>query len=341
MAQINKRGSSWRCRIRRNGYPALSKTFGSKFAADQWARTIESEMDRNVFLDRTEADKNTLGDLLNRYKREVTPQKRGAKNEVYRIGKLLADPLSSFRISALSASHLAKWRDQRMADVSGDTCIRDLSLISHVLETARREWGVSISENPVKFVRKPKPNQSRDRRLREGEERRLLDALSVTQVRAANGCFSENSARNRSLRPIVLLALETAMRQGEIVGLMWCNIDLARRVAVLPMTKNGERRAVPLSSKAVEVFESLPRSNSGQVFYEVTCEAVKRGFSRAVKRAGILDLRFHDLRHEATSRLFELGLNIMEVSSITGHKTLQMLKRYTHFQAEELAKKLL
>ena len=90
----------------------------------------------------------------------------------------------------LSAGHVAAWRDERLKAVSGDTCIRDLSLISHVIETARREWGIMLSENPLKFVRKPKPNPSRARRLRDGEESRLLEALAVTKPRDANGCFS-------------------------------------------------------------------------------------------------------------------------------------------------------
>jgi integrase len=142
------------------------------------------------------------------------------------------------------------------------------------------------------------------------------------------------------VKPIVELALQTAMRQSELTGLRWDNVDLTRRVAVLAMTKNGERRAVPLSTRAVEILSELPKSESSLVFGGVTSEAVKRAFRRATHRAGLVDLRFHDLRHEATSRFFERNLNIMEVASITGHKTLQMLKRYTHFQAEELARKL-
>jgi integrase len=136
------------------------------------------------------------------------------------------------------------------------------------------------------------------------------------------------------------LALETAMRQGELVNLRWEHVHLARRIAHLPDTKNGEPRTVPLSTAALKILRSLPRSLTGQVFVGLTSEAVKRAFARAVRRAGIDDLHFHDLRHEATSALFERGLNIMEVASITGHKDLRMLRRYTHLRAEDLAKKL-
>jgi integrase len=160
----------------------------------------------------------------------------------------------------------------------------------------------------------------------DGEEKRLLAACS--------------GARNPYLLSVVRLALETAMRQGELVALRWENVDLTRRIAHLPDTKNGEARTVPLSSTSVEVLRALPRRLHGQVFPGLTTEAVKRAFARATRRAGIEDLHFHDLRHEATTRFFELGLNIMEVATITGHKDLRMLRRYTHLKAEDLAKKL-
>ena len=130
------------------------------------------------------------------------------------------------------------------------------------------------------------------------------------------------------------------MRQGELVSLRWEHIDLNRRTVHLPDTKNGESRTVPLSTAAVKILRSLPRNIQGKVFPGVTTEAVKRAYARAVRRTAIEDLRFHDLRHEATSRLFEKGLNIMEVASITGHKDLRMLRRYTHLKAEDLARKL-
>ncbi len=130
------------------------------------------------------------------------------------------------------------------------------------------------------------------------------------------------------------------MRQGEIVSLDWKHIDLKKRIAYLPETKNGEPRGVPLSTSAIATFRSLPGSTTGKVFPGVTTEAIKRAFMRACQRAEIEDFHFHDLRHEATSRLFEKSLNPLEVASITGHKTLQMLRRYTHLRAEDLAKKL-
>jgi integrase len=167
----------------------------------------------------------------------------------------------------------------------------------------------------------------------------------VTSARSCSG-VRPWLPRNPWLPPIVQLALETAMRQGELIRLHWEHIDLNRRTAHLPDTKNGEARTVPLSTNAIRVLRALPRSPHGQVFPGITTEAIKRAYIRAVRRTGIEDLRFHDLRHEATTRLFENGLNIMEVATITGQKDLRMLRmlrmlrRYTHLKAEDLAMKL-
>ena len=198
-------------------------------------------------------------------------------------------------------------------------------LLGHVFEVARKEWGI-YAHNPVRDIKLPPSGRPRDRRLQPGEEARLFTAC--------------REARNRWLLPMVQLAMETAMRQGELLRLRWEHIELNRRTAHLPDTKNGEARTVPLSSTAVAVLRARPRALHGDVFQGVTTEAVKRSYMRATRRAGIEDLRVHDLRHEATTRLFEKGLNIMEVASITGHKDLRMLRRYTHLKAEDLAKKL-
>lgn len=198
-------------------------------------------------------------------------------------------------------------------------------MISRLFNVARREWGLESLRNPIELVRKPRLPPGRDRRLQEGEEPKLLEALQAQ--------------RNPWVAPLVRLALETAMRQGELLTLRWERVDLARRTAYLPETKNGTPRTVPLSPTAPRVLKAMPRDVSGRVF-PLTQSAVAQAWERAIQRADIEVLRFHDLRHEATSRLFEKGLNLMEVAAITGHKTLQMLKRYTHLRAEDLAARL-
>lgn len=326
MATLEKRGDYWRVKIRRKGYPIQTRSFDTKAQAERWTRDIENEMDKGVFVDRTESEKNTLRDVLSRYHDEITPLKRGASAEAPRLRAMMRRPIAELKIAALSSTHIATYRDGRLKNVAGATVNKELNLIAHALETARREWGIHIPENPVRLVRRPQGAKPRDRRLVSDEEQRLFEACG--------------DARNPFLLPVVKLAIETAMRQSEIISLQWQHIDLNKRTAYLPETKNGESRGVPLSSIAVATLQALSTSINDKVFSGVTAEAIKRAFIRACERAEIENFHFHDLRHEATSRLFEKSLNPLEVASITGHKTLQMLKRYTHLRAEDLAKKL-
>lgn len=222
-----------------------------------------------------------------------------------------------FHLKTCSQSMFASWRDQRLQEVSAPTVRKDLAIINHAINTAMREWGIGIVVNPLMNVSRPAPNKARDRRLEEGEYQKLMNAMS--------------SCRNALIRPIVQFALEMAMRRGEILSLKWGDVELDARVALLTDTRNGESRRVPLSSKAIEILETLPEET--EKVFSTTGNSIRMAFDRVLIRADLDDFRFHDLRHEATSRLFEKGFNIMEVSSITGHKDLSMLKRYTHLRA--------
>lgn len=326
MASFRKRGRyQWQAQVRKKGHPPQSKTFETRADAEKWARAIEVEMDAGAFVSRAEAESTTLHDLLERYLEEVTPLKKGAEPETNRLRAMMRHPLARRFVAGIRGMDIARWRDERLRKVAPATVKRDLVLLGHVFEVARKEWGIYM-HNPVRDIRLPPSGRPRERRLLSGEDARLLEACG--------------KARNPWLLPLVQLALETAMRQSELLRLRWEHIDLNCRTAYLPDTKNGEARTVPLSTTAVAVLRSLPRALHGDVFPGVTREAVKRSYTRSIRRAGTEDLRFHDLRHEATTRLFEKGLNIMEVASITGHKDLRMLRRYTHLRAEELAVKL-
>lgn len=323
MASINKRGPyQWQVKIRRKGYPQQSKTFESEDEAKKWARMIESEMDRGVFVCQAEAEKTTLEEALKRYKKEITPDKKGKKQEESRINVLSRSSLAPRYLASIRGTDIAKYRDERLENRSPITVNNELILLSHLYTVARKEWGMEGLRNPVTDIRKPKQPSGRDRRLQPGEEEKLL----------------KHALPN--LKPMIVIALETAMRLGELVTLRWENVRLAKRIAYLPETKNGAARTVPLSTRAIAEFKALPRRIDGRIFGYSTNYSGSHAFSSLVKKLGIKDLRFHDLRHEATSRLFEIGLNPMEVASITGHKTLQMLKRYTHLRAEDLAEKL-
>jgi len=324
MAYLEKRSNGWRAQIRRKGWKAVAKTFRTKAAAERWAREVEQEMDVRTWADADHAAPQNLEELLTRYLDEISIHKKNHQDEVYRMKNVMRDPLAQVPLDRLTPAMLATWRDKRLKSVSGPTVRKDISIINHALGLAIREWGVGIRVNPLDNVSRPAPSKSRDRRLSDQEYDGLLDAFKT--------------CRNSWIKPIVMFAIETAMRRGEILSLTWNNINLEARTAFLPDTKNGESRTVPLSETALEILQSLPQE-SQQVF-DTTAYSLRMAFDRAVKRAEIDNFRFHDLRHEATSRLFEKGLNIMEVSSITGHKDLRMLKNYTHLKAEDLALKL-
>jgi len=325
MASIIKRQNKWQVRIRLSNYPTVTKTFNKKSHALQWARETEIQIEKGLLTTGYDKAEETLGEVLERYLSEVTPSKRGHEVEAIRLRKLMCDPIAATKFGYLKPSHLIKYRNQRLKEVSGSTVKKELSLISDVFETAIKEWDMPINGNPIRQITKPKENKPRDRRLENDEEERLLLACS--------------QSRNPYLLPFVIVATETTMRRGELLKLERQHLNLNNRTAYLPMTKNGDSRTVPLSTRAIATLNKIPIHISGKVF--PLSETALRGlWNRACRRAGINDLHLHDLRHEGTSRLFELGLNIMEVSAITGHKDLKMLKRYTHLKAEDLALKL-
>lgn len=337
MATIRKRARGWEVQIRRHGHPILNRTLPTRAEADAWAAVVESELARGVFVDRTQLETTTFGDLLERYAREVTVGKKGAFVEGVRIRALLRDPLAQVPLSRLNGPRIAQWRDQRLSKVSGSTVNRDLNLFSHVINVARKEWAYPM-ENPVALVRRPRPNRGRTRRLSRDEQARLLSELSASE-RESDGTFRPGGARNPWAHAAVLLALETAMRRGELLSLQWRYVYLDEHYLHLPDTKNGDARDVPLSTRACAVLAALPRGGNDRVF-PISADSLKKVFERAVVRARIPDLHFHDLRHEATSRIATKLDNVLELGAVTGHKTLAMLKRYYHPRAWDLAKKL-
>jgi len=335
MASISQRGSKWRVRIVRIGHPVLTKTFIARRDADQWARLTESELERGRYICPAEAQRTTLTDALDRYKREVSIHKKSHAVEKYYIQHWQGSKLAPLALSAIRGSDVAQYRDTRLkAGLSTTSVKHELALLSHLFSVASREWGMESLGNPVKAIRQPVMARGRERRVSDAE----IDAVSLFV--------------NSELAVSIRLALHTAMRRGELLKLRWADIDFTKAVAVLHDTKNGDQRIVPLSSVAMGLLLSLVRRIDGRVF-GLTDSQVSHGLLAATRKARkayeeeggideryLVDLHFHDLRHEGVSRLFEKGLNVMEVASISGHKTLSMLQRYTHLKAEDLARKL-
>ncbi len=341
MAYFRKRSGAWQVVVKKKGFERISRTFDTKAEAEAWANVTESEMVRGVFVSRIEAENTTLSEALDRYQREISSGKKGERQEIARIRLWKAHPLAKRFLASIQGKDIAAFRDERIqAGYASNTIRLELAIISHLFEIARKEWGMAGIVNPVQEIRLPTKPQGRDRRLLPGELEKII---------AASG--------SPFLPDIVRLALETGMRQAEIAGMTWNMVDMKKRTVTLLITKNGDKRIVPLSSEAIRILSGLVQRIDGKV-WGITSHAVAVAYRRAVSRARnvyekecekryekpdpafLLELTFHDLRHEATSRFFEKGFNVMEVASITGHKTLQMLKRYTHLKAEDLAKRM-
>ena len=349
MAYFEQRKAGWMAQIRRRGMPTISRTFDLKADAEAWAREVERELQRgNAAVLRDDAGKTTLAQVAARYVAGPV-QALASRADLTRYMRAASGRFGPMFLSAIRAVDVAAWRDELLASgLSPQSVIHHLNALSGLFSFVEKEMSIALpAGNPVRGIRKPSPPKARARRLLAGE----LDAL----LAAAD---SGRSDRTPGMRQAITLAVVSSMRLGELLGLEWSRVDLTRRTAHLADTKNGESRTVALSSTAVAAFKSLPRRIDGRVFSWSAPQAFERSWTLCKARARaayeadcagqgiksdpafLADLRFHDLRHEAVSRLFEKGLGIMEVASMSGHKSLAMLKRYTHIDAEKLAQKL-
>ncbi|MEW5823005.1 MAG: site-specific integrase [Pseudomonadota bacterium] len=333
---------TWKAQVRKKGYPPQTRTFELRTAAEKWARAIEREMDTRQFIPRAAAEETTFEMLAKWYERDTLSGKKSAV-KIRSDLRLLLEAFGRYALIAMTPAMITSFREERMsAGVSGATVRKQISLLGRMIKAGQVDYGIHLPHgNPVALVRLPRDSAARSRRVSQEEIEAIISASQSPELPA-----------------IIRLATETAMRRGEIIGLEWAHVDINSREAHLPDTKNGSPRDVPLSTRAVAALRSIPRRLSGRVFGFSGPDGVTRAFSRAVKRARanyekacneqgikpdprfLVDVRFHDLRHEATSRLFEAGFDLMEAASVTGHKDPRMLKRYTHLKASELAKKL-
>lgn len=347
MATIRKKGNyQHHVQIRKKGFPSVTKTFETREEAENWAVVKESEMVRGVYTDSSEAERTTVGDLIDRFTSDFAPQYyrvREDKKEAWRFQcAQLKKALGQYSVAALNQKIVKKYRDDRQKPVtktykngikkevvvSGSTVRKELYMLSKILGYAEKEEELALPKgNPVLKVRMPPDGKPRNRRLSAEEWVKL-----ETECRAS---------RNIYLWPAVELALESSSRQGELLYIKWNDVDLTKGTAFLEKTKNNDARTVPLSPRAIAVLDELTRSISGVVI-PVQRMTLYHAFKAAAKRAGIENFTFHDLRHEGLSRLAERGdFSLLEMAAVSGHKTLQVLKKhYVHLQAENLAKKL-
>ena len=328
MATIEERNGKYRAKVRMNG-TSKSATFASKRDAIDWARRQEAKA-----LDGVSGSQHrlmTFGEVLERYNEEVTPTKRGAREEGYRIGRLLKEPISSITLNNLTSLDFSEWRDNRLTEVSADSVNRELSTLSAVCNKAMKDWGL-LNENYCHKISKPKGAKARDRRISDKE----IEALCLHL-----GYQEELEVKTISQRVAVaiLFSIETAMRSGEVCNLTWNHVHFDKRTAHLDETKNGSSRDVPLSRRAMALLEKLRGLDDVSVF-DLSNATRDSLFRRARDSAGIENLHFHDTRREALSRMAG-KFSAHELAKISGHKDVNILiNTYYKADIEEFASRL-
>ena len=323
----NKKGATYRAFVLIQG-KRLSKTFPTKSLASQWAARQESQAQQKKY--GLTQQNITFSEALQQYVKEITPRKRGSRWEAIRINALLRYPVAQHRLVDLHMRHLQAWIDQRASEVLPNSVRREASILSAVLTQCVR-WEY-ITQNPMRGVILPKAGKARDRRITNSEIEALLVALDYVEVQPP-------STTKQEVAIGFLLAIETAMRLGEIWSLTWDRVFLEQRYVHLDQTKNGSNRDVPLSRRAVELLATMPKRGS-RVFKsnKVVAGTV---FSRVCKAAGLDDLHFHDTRHEAITRIVAAGkIDAITLARMTGHKNLNQILTYYNESASDIAKML-
>ena len=291
----------------------------------EWARDIERQADRqDLTTCRKVLDSTSLRALVVRYRDEILPDKKSSIIEAIILNAFLKDRICQKKLSELNAADFAKYRDKRLREITPSSLKRQLAPISHMFQIAINEWGIPLKENPLDKVTLKAKDNRRERRLKDGEYEKLLKAA--------------RTRHNPFIEKIIIFAIETGMRRGEILNLKWDQVDLKRRSVAILESKNGYSRTIPITQLATITLQSLSKDDA-KVF-PTTANALRLSWDRMLKGTGIEDLHFHDLRHEAISRFFEMGLTVPEVASISGHRDTRMLLRYAHSDIKRVQVKL-
>lgn len=320
MATFRKRSGRWQALIRRNGHPQISKTFNSKSDCMKWAREMESQIERQLYLPSHSHAKLPLSDLLDRYCVEHLPRLQGHVSEGYRL-RLLRERLGHLKLAEVQPQALSAYRDERLTEVSPASVKREVALVLRVLRIAAIEWNISLPCG-IPTVKLPKVANGRNRRVTDHEIHEII----------------KNTTSNLAALAIEL-ALATGMRRGEIINAKRENVNLPERTIYIPRTKTDVPRYIPMIESAMNVIQKVDPDHDGRLF-PMEPNSLSQAFRRACQRAGFDNLHFHDLRHEAITRFFEMGLNIPEVASISGHRDYKMLERYTHISKKHLSERI-
>ena len=314
MATIRRHYGKWQAQVRRANYPSQTQSFIYKKDALEWARKIEIQIQQDNF-GISQRNFPSFKEIILRYLEEVSKKKKGYQVERYHLQHILKNSFVHKSINQIQPKIITGYRDSRLITVKSSTVLREFNILQHIFSTAIKEWGYPIA-NPFHQIRKPNGNFRRDRRLSETEYTFLVKGNYPQQI----------------LRNIIEVAIETGMRRGEILGIQ--SEHIKGQTLLIPITKNGHPRTIPLTKRALYILENT------ELPFPMSANAVRLAWDRLKKKENIKDLHFHDLRHEAISRFFEKGLSIPEVALISGHKDVRILFRYTHLKAEDIMRKL-
>ncbi len=325
----------YRVQVRKKGYPLQTATFTRKTDAKNWAKCTEAAIEERRYRNVAQAKKRTVAELIDRYIENVLPKKpRSARTQKQQL-LWWREQLGLLILADLTADLIADCRDKLAKrtvstgkQISPGSVNRYMAALSHVLTIAVKEFKW-LPDSPMRDVSKMPEPKGRVRFLSEGERNRLLEACRESE--------------SRHIFVVVMLALSTGMRKGEILNLTWDDVDMERRTIVLHDTKNQERRAVPLAGKAYDLVLDLQGSRSSHSNYLFPSSVpdrpsgIKKSWYTALKRASIENFRFHDLRHSAASYLAMNGASLPEIAAVLGHKTYEMVKRYAHLSDQHTA----
>lgn len=327
MATFKKRGEKWRVQVRFKGVKK-SKTFTTKAAAKAWAAKLETEIEELAL---GKIPDKKVCDLLRRYMDEITPHKKSPRREIMTLKRMLEDPLASIPIREITSNDIDAWRDRRLESVSGSTVVREWNTLSHVFTTAIKKWKW-LQHSPTRNAQRPKENPPRTRRPTQKETDKIIHVSGYDKDQPPNSVMAKVGA-------IYLLAIETAMREGEIAGITEEHVH--PKHVHLPDTKNGSARDVPLSLEARRILSQVMAVTKGcDTVFGITAASIDANFRKIKKKAGIEGLRFHDTRREALTRMAK-KLGVMELAKTSGHKDLKILQEtYYAPDAADLADKL-
>ena len=322
MGCVRKRGKSWNAQVRISGWRSFTKTFKTKLDATEWVVNFEKEL-RSKPIPEKDVKSLKLKDLFNKYKLETLPKLKSYKIVCYKLDVLSRSWLGEIKVVNLTKGHLEQFCKDRKLVVKDGTIKSELMLIKRIFKVASNRWNYGIPFNAFHGIEFPSTHKPRTRRVSEEE-------LSIL-------IYYAKKQRNKYISTIIQFAVETSMRRSEILKLKWNDVNLVTGIASLYETKNGDDRHIPLTKTAIQLLSNLTQTN--EFVFPISANCLRLAWERCRNKSNIKGLRFHDLRHEAVSRFFEMGLSVPEVALISGHKDVRQLFRYTHLKPENLIAK--